>query len=34
VVLTQIDFEAPVVDLRWAGLNRDVDKVILLLRSI
>ena len=23
----QIDFEAPVVDLRWAGLNHDYDRV-------
>lgn len=25
--LMQIDFEAPVVDLRWAGLNHDYDRV-------
>ena len=30
--LPQIDFEAPVVDLRWAGVNHDVDKVSLLYR--
>ena len=26
-LLMQVEFEAPVVDLRWAGLNHDYDRV-------